>query len=204
MDVEPSKKKLKAQKMTEDEFKVKMNDFFFRNCNSEYEREHNKNKQIKPDTFIGCCCNNYGKNKELDVVKDLEKVKHDCENIYAKVNKILFTKQGVPYLQGEFGGDWEIPVFFIVYYDGSTFRGYLPEKGNLYNRNEMRALDGISSEADNAWLSQYDVNSVDDVELNLNACIQEFEDRIEVVKKDKVDEALKLNESYMLMKRMLK
>lgn len=31
------------------------------------------------------------------------------------------------------GGDWETPVFFIVYWDGKNIRGYIPSEGNLWN-----------------------------------------------------------------------
>ncbi len=31
------------------------------------------------------------------------------------------------------GGDWEIPVFFLIYWDGSKLRGYIPKDGNPWN-----------------------------------------------------------------------
>lgn len=31
------------------------------------------------------------------------------------------------------GGDWEQPICFIIYWDGKTLRGYVPEKGNVFN-----------------------------------------------------------------------
>ena len=37
------------------------------------------------------------------------------------------------------GGDWEIPVFGILYSDGYRLRCYIPENGNCYNRSTMTA-----------------------------------------------------------------
>ena len=38
------------------------------------------------------------------------------------------------------GGNWEKPLFFIIYYDGKTFRGYVPLLGNVFNSMNMKAL----------------------------------------------------------------
>lgn len=37
------------------------------------------------------------------------------------------------------GGDWELSVYCIIWHDGTNFRGYIPEPGNLYNRLTMEA-----------------------------------------------------------------
>lgn len=37
------------------------------------------------------------------------------------------------------GGDWEEPVFFILYWDGKKIRGYVPTKGNPWNTKTMQA-----------------------------------------------------------------
>lgn len=37
------------------------------------------------------------------------------------------------------GGDWEEPVFFIVYWDGKRLRGYVPTDGNTFNTDTMMA-----------------------------------------------------------------
>lgn len=37
------------------------------------------------------------------------------------------------------GGDWEVPVFFIVYWDGKKLRGYVPTDGNPWNTTTKEA-----------------------------------------------------------------
>lgn len=37
------------------------------------------------------------------------------------------------------GGDWEFPVYFIVYWDGRKLRGYVPTAGNPWNTTTKRA-----------------------------------------------------------------
>lgn len=45
------------------------------------------------------------------------------------------------------GGDWQEPVFFIIYWDGKDFRGYIPKDGNLWNYKYNFAIgDGEDGE----------------------------------------------------------
>lgn len=37
------------------------------------------------------------------------------------------------------GGDWEQPVFFILYWDGKNIRAYVPTKGNPWNQKTKEA-----------------------------------------------------------------
>lgn len=45
------------------------------------------------------------------------------------------------------GGDWEIPLFYIIYWDGVRFRAYIPTDGNHFNTDTMTAYgsEGESS-----------------------------------------------------------
>jgi hypothetical protein len=48
------------------------------------------------------------------------------------------------------GGDWEHPVFFIVYWDGKKLRAYIPSEGNPYNQKTMQAIgNGDHDQGDN-------------------------------------------------------
>lgn len=81
-------------------------------------------------------------------------VDFDCENISAEedyltlvpshgnISEILgfHEEGGFCWLGVNAGGDWEEPVFFIVYYDGKKFRGYVPLVGNTFNSMNMCAL----------------------------------------------------------------
>lgn len=87
------------------------------------------------------------------VEKDLNKVKFDCENLYAESDDsdIFLGYQtlsnGLTYLGIYAGGDWETPLYFIIYWDGKKLRGYIPEDGNLYNTDTKKAY-GNDSAAD--------------------------------------------------------
>ena len=70
---------------------------------------------------------------------DVSKIDFDFENFEID-DKIFFTSQGVPYLRCLAGGDWEIPVRFFIYYDGKSMRGYVPTKGNSFNRKTKSAI----------------------------------------------------------------
>ncbi|HEY4514599.1 MAG TPA: hypothetical protein VJJ22_00345 [Candidatus Paceibacterota bacterium] len=50
-------------------------------------------------------------------------------------------------------GDWEYPVFFIIYLDadGKTLRSYLPKKGNVFNPKKKSAF-GNNEEDDREFL----------------------------------------------------
>lgn len=44
------------------------------------------------------------------------------------------------------GGDWEHPLFFIVYYDGNELRGYVPTCGNVFYLPEKAAFGSTDAE----------------------------------------------------------
>ena len=95
------------------------------------------------------------------VRKDLQKVNFDTENttspdfdipdwIYAvdETYRIGPAENLIGYhtLDNDFtflgaasGGDWQIPVFFIIYFDGKVLRGYVPEFGNPWNTDTNTA-----------------------------------------------------------------
>ena len=84
------------------------------------------------------------------IEKDLAKVKFDTENV-SMGNDIQAPFQvlpnGLAILTVQAGGDWEVPVFFIIYWDGLELRAYIPKNGNFWNRTSGVAYgnDDISS-----------------------------------------------------------
>jgi hypothetical protein len=61
------------------------------------------------------------------------------------------------------GGDWEYPVFFLIYWDGKKLRGYVPTDGNPWNTATKQAFgnDGAAdfANAKKRWPDKYkDVN----------------------------------------------
>lgn len=87
-------------------------------------------------------------NLNKKVSKDLSKVKFDMENVtdaegYAFGPKKLIGYQtldnGLTFLGVAAGGDWEIPIFFMIYWDGESLRGYIPTNGNIWNTDTKQA-----------------------------------------------------------------
>lgn len=83
------------------------------------------------------------------VDKDLSKVKFDFENFesYYQPNYDMDPElmgfqnwAAKPFLGCYAGGDWEFPIYFIIYHDGANLRGFIPENGNFYNHIEMTAF----------------------------------------------------------------
>lgn len=79
------------------------------------------------------------------IKKDLAKVKFDGENWQFSLEEmhkeegeeplvgVHALENGLTFLGGYAGGDWECPVFFIIYLYGKSLRGYIPSYGNTYN-----------------------------------------------------------------------
>jgi hypothetical protein len=88
------------------------------------------------------------------VQKDLRKVGFDMENTEWETSywgnpKVGYQKlpNGLSYFGVVAGGDWESPVFFIIYWDGKQLRGYIPKDGNPWNKNTHEAY-GNDDDAD--------------------------------------------------------
>ena len=128
---------------------------------------------------------------------DVSKIDFDFENFEID-DTIFVTSQGVPYLQCLAGGDWEIPIRFFIYYDGKTMRGYVPTKGNPFNRKAKSAI-GNTDEGknnDNVFIlkelfsnvPEYDDDEFEEdlfdnwdlIEIQDNWCLEDFESRLEV------------------------
>ena len=80
------------------------------------------------------------------LTKDISKVEFDFENYEYEGNGFMnypcgfrVLPNGLPVLFVNAGGDWEVPICFIIYWDGKSVRGYIPTKGNLFNQKEMCA-----------------------------------------------------------------
>jgi hypothetical protein len=79
--------------------------------------------------------------KQLEM--DISAVDFDFENCSAdtvfatlddlKVPLGFQTLDNLTFLGINAGGDWEVPVFFIVYWDGMELRAYIPTEGNTWN-----------------------------------------------------------------------
>ncbi|MDF2880019.1 MAG: hypothetical protein K0R54_576 [Clostridiaceae bacterium] len=68
---------------------------------------------------------------------------------------------GFTFLGALSGFEWEYPVFFIIYWDGENLRGYVPEKGNVYNSYTQEAF-GNSEDEDLEWIRDHSSEDYDD------------------------------------------
>ena len=83
----------------------------------------------------------------VKVMEDISKIEFDIENL--DIEEYVQTP-GYDYLLAYAGGDWETPIYFAIYSDGKTLRGYVPEEGNFYDKKNKRAFgnsDDVDAEA---------------------------------------------------------
>lgn len=93
---------------------------------------------------------NYWDYLGLIVGKMDNNIEVDFENFGCGIGKRKYTcydlegfnrlDNGFCFLGCHAAGDWEVPVFFIIYWDGNEFRGYIPENGNVYNKDVNSAF----------------------------------------------------------------
>lgn len=79
------------------------------------------------------------------IIKDLSKVNFDWENCGCAINQddpcgFWTTPSGVPTLGCYAGGDWEDPVYFVLYPESKTsIRAYVPKAGNTWGLSTKAA-----------------------------------------------------------------
>ena len=116
-----------------------------------------------------------------EVQKDWSKIDFSTENMDVTAEKI--TPDGVPYLLICAGGDWEVPLQCIVYFDGKKLRGYVPKDGNSYNHKEKAAFGNNDNDAAEATKQLGKPLTLDDVhegvDPDLGLVEQDIVNRIE-------------------------
>jgi hypothetical protein len=109
------------------------------------------------------------------VYQDLAKVEFDfenrsCSDNFGKYTKSLIgihqTKSGITFLGCNAGGDWEQPVFFLIYWDGKEFRGYVPKEGNVYDKKKKIAFGNEDEDEEDfdAWKNFNESEILKDIE----------------------------------------
>jgi len=169
MNVELRKGGRSAVKMTEDEFKQEMiHAYHMYAMEQEAKYDYDMKQTPTPGNFVYKLAYKNRKNEDskytAKLYKDIwsGKYKFDSENVECR-GGIKMSNKGFPYLLCYAGGDWECPVCFFIYFDGTHFRGYIPLKGNAINTKAKSAFDGG-----------------DDVSFNEKACTEDFFARVEV------------------------
>lgn len=145
------------------------------------------------------------------VEKDLAKCRFDCENLdddkeyvydmkkggYTDkltndpMNKVMgynTLPNGLTFRGFSAGGDWEYPVFWIVYWDGSKLRGYVPEQGNPWNTDTKEAygndekgdLENAKKRYPDLFTDDADLDCVVEyVKANADLILKDIQDRLQ-------------------------
>lgn len=193
MDVDVRDGGRHAVKMTEDDFKQEMIHAYHMYA---MEQEHKYKGELKltpsPGNFVyNLCYKNRDNEKSkyaAKLYKDIwgGKYKFDSENVDDR-GGIKMSSKGFPYIMCYAGGDWECPVCFFVYFDGTHFRGYVPLKGNAINRSNNTAFQGGGDEEEAKFIAKemgvdYEEakSLTSDIDFNEDACLKDFLSRVEV------------------------
>lgn len=127
------------------------------------------------------------KNLTSTIEKDLAKVEFDVENVSivdeygeGSLDGLLGLNtlpNGLAFLGFNAGGDWETPIFYIIYFDGSKLRGYIPTEGNPWNTKNKMAY-GNDDEEDNENAIKRGWTSFDSACFDSNKIKQDIMSRI--------------------------
>lgn len=102
--------------------------------------------------------------RDIDKIgKDISKVRFDLENSCFLTSDSSSNRKFGPMQIGDFsfigcmaGGDWEFPIYFVIYLDKDkkTLRGYVPGDGNPWNHDTKMAF-GNDTVADSNFLKKW-------------------------------------------------
>ena len=184
-----------APAISEKEYLDKLTDFV-----EQYKEDYDDTSGSVWVPALKIICRMYMDKKSQNwIKKDFKGIHFDWEN-YDIVGDVRTTK-GVPYQLFYAGGDWEIPVYFMVYYDGKRIRVYVPTVGNTWRQDLKQALGNVRKaqrgiKTDNEYV--YDelikdklINKTDygpgriaeDIVAKKDLMIKDFSNRLEVKKK---------------------
>lgn len=126
-----------APAISEKEFLDKLTDFV-----EQYKEDYDDTSGAVWGTALKIIRRMYtDKKSENQIKKDFKGIHFDWEN-YDIVGDVRTTK-GIPYQLFNAHGDWEIPVYFMVYYDGKKIRVYVPTVGNTWRQDLKQALGNV-------------------------------------------------------------
>ena len=106
-----------AARISPSEFKDKMKKIY-----DDYNSSNGDDKKFTVGGFVNTFCHYWSNDKPscLETMNDdLSKIEHDGENCDSIGD--IESSNGLTYVKGHFGGDWEIPVLFFIYWDGKKF-----------------------------------------------------------------------------------
>lgn len=95
----------------------------------------------------------YTRESDRSVMFDAENIDAGTGEFGYEICGIRILKNGLPILGVTAGGDWELPLFFCIYWDGKKFRLYVPRYGNTFN---IVAKAAFGSDENGAGWSKYE------------------------------------------------
>ena len=166
-----------AARITPSEFKDKMKKIY-----DDYNSSEGIDKKFTVGGFVNTFCHYWNDSKPSclkTMNDDFDKIQHDGENCESIGD--IESSNGLTYVKGYFGGDWEIPVLFFIYWDGSKFRGYIPTKGNTFNRKEKIALGNRKDDDEYVRKACGDDHATANrVAYDMKSCLADFKARVKV------------------------
>ena len=118
------------------------------------------------------------------VEKDL-KVSFDSENIEAASHPNLKELVGFHTLDNGFtflgiyaGGDWEIPVFWILYMSPKGLRGYIPQKGNYWNSDTNEAYGNNHVPDNENAFKRFGVEDYNDLKIDQSLVLNDIKENV--------------------------
>ena len=118
-------------------------------CNAVFdENNYSDHNQAVTDLMAVLTCD------EPKVSVDRSNIDFDIENLDASTPAVYTyagdqgadlcgfhtLSSGLTFCGAIAGGDWEYPLFYIMYYDGTDLRAYIPIKGNVVNCDTLSAF----------------------------------------------------------------
>ena len=97
--------------------------------------------------------------KDIKYDIDAENILTACDADYNDESVGMHTVKDLTFYGVIMGGDWEVPAFFIIYWDGKKLRAYIPSYGNLINLDCKCAFgsenDGVDDKKEEKLLKKY-------------------------------------------------
>lgn len=132
MSIEKQEKRI-APRITIEELKLHMLEGFQKyNCGEEDDEELLEDMK---DPTNDECMRTMCYISEI-IQQDKHKVDFDLENCWIDEYKMLGD---LAIIKAGAGGDWEHPTHFVLYWDGSEIRAYVPTAGNTFHVPTMTA-----------------------------------------------------------------
>lgn len=95
----------------------------------------------------------------------------------------------IPYLGVIAGGDWEVPVFFIIYEHDNELEALIPQNGNTYNTETLEAYGNNEKLDKDNCFNEYRHYDYREIKLDKNKILEEIEKHFKdlYIKKDGKD-----------------